>query len=119
MQCYPTPHHFSPLRSKYFPQHPKSCDSSIVIALGYGLDNWGSRVRSSAGAGNFFSLPPPPERLGGPPSFLSNGYQKFFLWGYNGRGREADHLPPSSSEVKNAWSCTSTPPVRLHGVVLS
>jgi len=45
-------------------------------------------------------------------------------------GREADHSPPSSAEVKNAWSCTSTPPyvftawclvkyrIRLHGVVL-
>jgi hypothetical protein len=29
--------------------------------------------------------------------------------------READHLP-SSAEVKNAWSYTSTPPIRLHGV---
>jgi hypothetical protein len=34
-------------------------------------------------------------------------------------GREADHSPPSSAEVKNAWSYTSTPPVRFHGVVLS
>jgi hypothetical protein len=32
---------------------------------------------------------------------------------------EAYHSPPSSVEVKNSWSCTSTPPVRLHGVVLS
>jgi hypothetical protein len=24
-------------------------------------------------------------------------------------GREADHSPPSSAEVKNSWSCTSTP----------
>jgi hypothetical protein len=34
-------------------------------------------------------------------------------------GHEADHSPPSSAKVKNAWSYTSTPPVRLHGVVLS
>jgi hypothetical protein len=34
-------------------------------------------------------------------------------------GREADHSPPSSAEVKNAWNYTSTPPIRLHGVVLS
>jgi len=34
-------------------------------------------------------------------------------------GREADHSPPSSAEIKNAWSYTSTPPVRLHGVVLT
>jgi hypothetical protein len=34
-------------------------------------------------------------------------------------GREADHLPPSGAEVKNAWSYASTFPIRLHGVVLS
>jgi hypothetical protein len=27
--------------------------------------------------------------------------------------------PPSSAEVKNAWSCTSSPSIRLHGVVLN
>jgi hypothetical protein len=31
----------------------KSRDSSVDIALGYGLDDWGSRVRFPAGAGNF------------------------------------------------------------------
>jgi len=30
----------------------------------------------------------------------------------------ADYTPPSSAEVKNSWSYTSTPPVHLHGVVL-
>jgi hypothetical protein len=34
-------------------------------------------------------------------------------------GREADHSPLSSAEVKNAWSYTSTPPISLHGAVLS
>jgi hypothetical protein len=33
-------------------------------------------------------------------------------------GREDDLSPPSSAEDKNAWSYTSTPPIRLHGVVL-
>jgi hypothetical protein len=33
--------------------------------------------------------------------------------------REANHSAPSSVEVKNAWSYTSTTPIRLHGVVLS
>jgi len=32
--------------------------------------------------------------------------------------RKADYSPPSSAELKNAWSYTSTPPIRLHGVVL-
>jgi hypothetical protein len=34
-------------------------------------------------------------------------------------GHEADHSPPSSSEVKNAWSYISTPPIRLHGVMFN
>jgi hypothetical protein len=33
--------------------------------------------------------------------------------------RRADHSHPSSAEVKNAWSYSSTLPIRLHGVVLS
>jgi hypothetical protein len=45
-------------------------------------------------------------------------------------GREADHSPPSSAEVKNVWSYNSTPPfffmewcvvkhgIRLHVIVL-
>jgi len=34
-------------------------------------------------------------------------------------GRETDNSPPSSAEVKNEWSYTATPSIRLHGVVLS
>jgi len=33
--------------------------------------------------------------------------------------READHSLSSSAQVNNAWSYTSTSPIRLHGVVLS
>jgi hypothetical protein len=29
------------------------------------------------------------------------------------------YSPPSRTEVKYAWSYTSAPPIRLHGVVLS
>jgi hypothetical protein len=39
--------------------------------------------------------------------------------GVKRQGREADHSPPFSAEVENAWSYISIPPVRLHGVVLS
>jgi hypothetical protein len=34
-------------------------------------------------------------------------------------GLEADHSHPSSAEVKNVWSYTSTSPIHLHGMVLS
>jgi hypothetical protein len=34
-------------------------------------------------------------------------------------GREANHSPTSSAEVKNTWSFTSSPSVRLHGAALN
>jgi len=37
----------------------------------------------------------------------------------SGREHEADHSPPSSTDIKNTWSYTSTTPVSLHFVVLS
>jgi hypothetical protein len=37
------------------------------------------------------------------------GYLGLFPWRVKLSGREADHSPPSSAEVKNAWICTSTP----------
>jgi hypothetical protein len=52
--------------------------SSVGIALGYGLDDRGSIL---GGCWEFFSKPPRPERLCGPPSLLSNGYQGLFPWG--------------------------------------
>jgi hypothetical protein len=35
------------------------------------------------------------------------------------RPRESDHSPPCSAEVNNAYSYTSTPPIRSYDVVLS
>jgi hypothetical protein len=35
------------------------------------------------------------------------------------QGREADHSPPNSAEVKNMWIYTATPPIRHLGVVLN
>jgi len=29
-------------------------------------------------------------------------------------GRESDHSPPSTAEVKDVWCYTSTPPIHLH-----
>ena len=36
--------------------------------------------------------------------------------GINRPGREVNHSPPFSAEVKNEWSCDSTPALCLHGV---
>jgi hypothetical protein len=51
----------------------------------------------------------PPVRL--VPGALSLGVKR--------PGGACDLSPPSSAVVKNAWSYTSTSPIRLHGVVLS
>jgi hypothetical protein len=79
-----------------------SRDSSVGIALGYRLDNRGSRVRFPAGAGIFFLHHRVQNGSGGPPSLLSNECQVLFPWGGGGGrpGCEADHSPPSSAEVK-------------------
>ena len=39
-----------------------------------------------------------------------NGYRRSFHWG------QTRHSPPSSGEVKNEWSHTSTPLAHFHGV---
>jgi hypothetical protein len=44
---------FSSLRSLILTLSMQNCDTSVVIALGYGLDDRGSRVRFPARAGNF------------------------------------------------------------------
>jgi hypothetical protein len=56
----------------------------------------------------FFSSPPRPDRIWISPNLLSSGYQSSSL-GLKRPVCEADHSPPSSAEVKNAWSYTSTP----------
>jgi len=33
--------------------------------------------------------------------------------------REANTSPPSSAKIKDAWSYTFTPPIRLHGVMFN
>jgi hypothetical protein len=70
--------------------------------------------RSIPGSGwEFHSSPPSPGRIWSPPSLLCNGYQRFFPYKVKRPGREADHSPPSSAEVKNAWYYTSIPPYAL------
>jgi hypothetical protein len=80
----------------------ESRDSSVGIALGYGLDDRGSRVRFSAGTGNFFfttasrtALRPTQPPIQWVPGALSLGVKQ--------PGHEADHSPPSSAEVRE-WA---------------
>jgi hypothetical protein len=73
---------------------------SIVTRLLAGRPGFDSRQ----GQGIFvFATACIPGRV--PPSLLCNGYR-----GVKRPGREANHLPPCSAEVKNVWSYASTPP---------
>jgi hypothetical protein len=95
-----------------------SHDSSFGIATGYGLDNQGSRAQFLAGAGNFSLHHYVLNGSGDHPASYPLGTRGSFP-GVKQLGCEADHSPPSSAEVKNAWSYTSTSPLHLHGIVLS
>jgi hypothetical protein len=86
----------------------KSRDSSVGIARGYGLDDRRSRVRVPAGAGNFSLHHRVQIGSGAHPASYPMGTRGSYPGG-KAAGREADHSPPSSAEVKNAWSYTSTP----------
>jgi hypothetical protein len=86
----------------------KSRDSSVGIALGYTLDDRGSRVRFPAGAVNFSLHHRVQNGSGARTASCPVGNRGSFP-GINWSGREADHSPPSSAEVKDAWSYTSTP----------
>ena len=63
----------------------------------------------------FLSSPKSPDRLSDPQSLTCNEYRGYFL-GLKRPGREVDHTPPSSVEVKNELSCIPAHPVSLHGV---
>jgi hypothetical protein len=52
---------------------------------------------------------------GAHPASYPMGTKGFFPGG-KAAEREAHHSPPSTAEVKNAWSYTSTPQIRVHGV---
>jgi hypothetical protein len=65
------------------------------IATGYGVD--GVRVLVES---RIFSYPRRPDRLWGPPSFLFNGKRGALSPVVKRSGREADHSPPTSAEVK-------------------
>jgi hypothetical protein len=71
----------------------KSRDSSVGIALGYGLDDRGSRVRFPAEDGNFFLRYRVQNGSGAHPASYPIGSTG------SSPGSEADHSPPSTAEV--------------------
>jgi hypothetical protein len=81
--------------------------------LGYGLDDRGFEFRQRPGI--FLLTTKFGPALGPTQSWVPGALS---LW-VKGPGRGADHSPPSSAEVENAWSYTSTPPICLHGVMFN
>jgi hypothetical protein len=77
----------------------KSRDSSVGVALGYGLDDRSSRVRFPAGAGNFSLHHGVQNGSGAHPASYPMGTRGSFP-GVKRLGCEADHSPPSSAEVR-------------------
>jgi hypothetical protein len=80
---------------------------AVGIATSYGLDDRGVGVRVMVGS-RIFSSPDRPVlrftqlRIQWVPGALSPGVKR--------PGREVDHSPPTSVEVKKMWINTSTPP---------
>jgi hypothetical protein len=93
--------------------HTFSSKIRFNIALDYGLGDQGFESRKGLGIFLFTtgSIPllgstqPPIQWV---PGNLSLGVKR--------PGFETDHSNPSSTQVKNAWSYTSTLTIRLHGV---
>jgi hypothetical protein len=76
----------------------RSRDISVGMTTGYGLDG----RDSIPGTGKrFFSIPQRTDWLWGPPNLLSDGYRGALYLVVKRPGRETDHSPPSSVEVKN------------------
>jgi hypothetical protein len=89
---------------------------SVGIATSYGLYNrgvgvrvpvWSKKLSSPDRRHRLRSTQPPIQWV---PGAIFTGIKR--------PGREVDHSPPSSAEVKKMWIYTSTP-IRLHGVVLN
>jgi hypothetical protein len=102
----------------FVPNYPtRGRDSVAGIETGYGLDDRGVGVRVPIGS-RIFSSPRRPDRLWGPPNFLSNGYRVLFPRGESGRGVKLTtpfQLVPRSRKI---GSIHSPHHIRLHDVVL-
>jgi hypothetical protein len=68
------------------------------------IRNFPLRYRVQTGSGDH------PASLMGTRGFIPRGKRP---------GTETHHSSASSAEDKNAWSYTSNPPLRLHGVVIN
>jgi hypothetical protein len=85
----------------------RSLYSSVSIATGYGLYDRGVGVRVPEGSRIFSKSSRPALRFTQSPIQWVRGA---VFPGVKRPGREVDHSPPTSAEVKPMWIYTSTPP---------
>jgi hypothetical protein len=95
------------------------CDSSVGIALDYELDDRGFRVRFPVEAGNFSLHHRVKNGSGAHPASYPMGTRGSFPGGKAAGGVKLTTHLQIAPRSKNECSYTSTPPIRLHGVVLS
>jgi hypothetical protein len=93
-------------------------NSSVGIALGYGLDDRGSRVRFPAELGIFLFTTASRTALGTSQPPIQWVPENLYL-GVKRPGLEADHSPPSGAEFKECVDLYLRSSIRLHGMVLS
>jgi hypothetical protein len=86
----------------------KSRDNAIGIATGYGLDGRADSS-SSPGGGKSLLLSTLSRPVLGPTQLPIQWLPGDLLPWVKRPGREADHSPPTSADVKNKWLYTSTP----------
>jgi hypothetical protein len=92
--------------------------SPVGTALCYGLDDRDSKLRFSGGAGNFSLHHCVQNGSEAHPASYPMGTGGSFP-GVKRPGREADHSPPSSAEVKECVELYLLFPIHLNGVVLN
>jgi hypothetical protein len=85
-----------------------SRDSLVGIATGYGLDDQGGGSSSPGRVKKFSLLHVVQTGSGVHPTSYKMGTGSSFP-GVKRQGREADHSPATSAEVKKMWIYTSTP----------
>jgi hypothetical protein len=90
-------------------QAVKSWDSVVSIATGCRLEDQGVGVPSPGGGKNFhFSISSRPALE--PTQLPSEWVPDALSRGVKQPGRETDHSPPTSAEVKKMWIYTPNPP---------
>jgi len=90
----------------------------IIVLNSFGLDEsqYDSEVKSCIGYSVEHMQPPHHMTC---PLTLQPVFNLFFRSFFPSFSFLFSYSPPSSAEFKNVWCYTSTPPIRLHCVVLS